>query len=533
MALDVADVRVPMRDGTALATDVLTAPGTAVPAMLFRSPYSRAGVRMGADAIGLARRGWGVVVQDVRGRFDSQGSFEPFAQEAEDGVDCVAWCASRPWCDGRVVAVGASYEAGAILRAAGARPPALAAMGLLAAAALPGDRWRDEGGALQLGWMLPWSIMIAASDPRSDDASRARAAGMMEDLDALYRTPLGAHPVRDVFPAFAGWLDQRPTGWAALDDIAGARIPAFHVAGWFDLFCDEGLRTWQALSAAGVPQRIVVGPWTHDRFLMPTTPELSFGPQADGSGLRDEMTGWLRDAIDGRDVVTGARLFVMGSNRWIETSSWPPATEPLTMFLDGHAPANTAGGGGVLRRDAPADPRVDAFVYDPRDPVPTRGGRMLGAFLPFAGPADQRPVEDRPDVLVYTSDVLAEPLTIVGHVRAAVRFCTSGRSADVTVKLVDVHPDGRALAVLDSVRRAPFRPGRTQEVEVDLGATAMCFAPGHRLRVEVSSSNFPRLDRNPSTGVPSGAATTLEPARQQVHTGGPAPSRIVLPVVAG
>lgn len=532
------DVVVPMSDGACLAADVVTVDdGVPRPTLLVRTPYSRAGARAADDAVALARVGWSVVLQDVRGRFDSEGTFDPFRQEVADGHDTVEWCARQPWSDGRVVTWGASYVGATQMLAAAAAPPSLRGICPMVTAARYDDGWTYEGGALQLGFVLPWSILMASSDPRADAARLAEAASWTGRWGELYRTPLGSSPARALSVPFDRWLGQDPAGWEGtdvLDALRGVDVPGFHVAGWYDLFCDGSLEAWQALTdprpdgRPRAPQRMVVGPWIHAGLFLDMTAEVDFGPAANGvaTDVRGEALRWLRRAIDGEPVEGGLRAFVMGSGEWRDLDAWPPPSTPTDLWLE----SDVEGGG--LSLDVPERPGVDGYRHDPDDPVPTRGGRSLGPFLPPAGPVDQRPIEGRSDVLVYTSEPLEGPLTILGDVTATIRFASSGRSADVAVKLVDVHPDGRALNVVDSVRRVDVPDDGPQDVVVHLGATAMCFLTGHRVRVHVSSSNFPRLDRNPSDGTPAGAATVLHPADQRVHTGGPEGSRITLPVVA-
>lgn len=533
------EVMVPMADGVALAAEVITVDdGVARPTLLIRTSYSRPASRAAEDPVGLARTGWSVVIQDVRGRFDSEGFFDPFRQERRDGADTIAWCARQPWSDGRVATWGASYLGGTQLLAAAERPPALRAIAPMVTSGWFDEGWTYEGGALQLGFVMPWALMMAMGDPRLSAADQARVLEVASDWDAAYRHPLAGHPARALFGPFDEWMAADPSGaWkpvALAKRMARLQVPGFHVAGWYDIFCDSSLRTWKALSAGGAPQRIVIGPWTHAGLFLESTPEVAFGPEANGIALdlRGEALRWMRRALDGDKVEGGIRVFVMGTNEWRDLPDWPAPATPTTLWLDSTIGANSLRGDGVLRLDAPTDTGRDSFDYDPHNPVPTRGGRTLGPFLPQPGPVDQRAVEERDDVLVYTSESLKQPLTVIGPVTATIRFATTGRSADVTVKLVDVHPDGRALNVVDSVRRIGFTPGRARDVEVAIGATAMTFLRGHRLRVEVSSSNFPRLDRNPSTGEPAGDATELHGARQTVHLGGARPSGITLPVVA-
>jgi len=537
------EMRVPMRDGTLLAADLVTVDdGVARPALLVRTSYSRAASRAAEDPVGLAHLGWAVVIQDVRGRFDSEGEFDPFRQEGPDGADTIAWCAAQPWCNGQVATWGASYLGATQMRAALERPPALVAMSPWVTSGWQDDGWTYEGGALQLGFVMPWAVMMAASNPRATPAQLTKAVAAGGDWDRLYKRALGRHPAKALFPPFAAWIAaDRDAHWAPAATTKALRrvaTPGFFVAGWFDIFCDASLRTWQTLrESAATPQaraaqRIVVGPWTHAGLFQDATPEMMFGAAANGMAqdVRGEALRFLRSCVDGVQPEGGAKVFVMGAGEWREYDAWPPRSTPAEWYLDATDGANSLRGDGVLRRD-PGIPGRDSFVYDPRDPVPTRGGRTLGPFLPFPGPVDQRPVEARDDVLVYTSALLDRSITIVGDVTATIRFASSAPSADVTVKLVDVHPDGRAMNVVDSVRRQSFTPGRPRNVTVVVGSTAIEFPKGHRIRVEVSSSNFPRLDRNPSRAEHWGDATTLERATQTVVRGGARGSRITLPVV--
>ena len=531
----VLDTAVVLRDGTRLAADVAVADdGVPRPTLLVRTPYSRQTARQTIDPIAFARAGWSVVLQDVRGRHDSEGHFDPFHQEQADGAETIRWCARQPWSDGRVALWGASYLGATQMLGASRRPPALRAMAPMVTTGAFDEGWTYEGGALQLGFVLSWAQGFAASDPRSPRAAKTAAARLGRDWERLFRHPLGDHPLRAAFPALDRWLDPSDRRyWGKVDVTRALRrlaVPAFHVAGWYDIFCEGSLRAYAAMSDgaddyAARSQRLIVGPWTHAGVFVPLTAEMDFGIHA--NGLADNTPGrmiqWLRRAVDGLDVEGGARVFVMGRNRWRELPSWPPPSTATPLYLDE----------GALQWAPPATAGQDRFAYDPDDPVPTRGGRCLGPYLPLAGPVDQRPVEARGDVLVYTSPRLRRAVEVIGTVTARVVFASSAPSADVTVKLVDCDPSGRAYNVVDSVRRVTLVPGKPTAVDVTVGSTAMCFKAGHRIRVEISSSNFPRLDRNPSTGEPAGTATRLLGADQTVYRGGRRPSYVTLPVVAG
>ena len=538
------DVRISMRDGVRLAADVVRIDdSTRRPVLLLRTPYSRAGARAnGTDMVALARDGWVFVNQDVRGRYDSDGCFTPFHQEIDDGHDSVAWCAAQPWCDGNVATWGGSYVGATQLLCALSAPPALRAITPMLTASGYNEGWCYEGGAMQLGFLEPWAANFVGTTNDARAADRRNAQRMIDDHDAAYLHPLGSAAPQQLFSQFPNWLRPDDTrAWDAVDIAAQHHqitVPGFHVGGWYDIFCEGTLRNFTGLRAnaanegARRGQRLVVGPWSHFNIFQRLSAEFDFGPHAAAVTTAPEMLAWTRRAVASEDVDGGARIFVMGENRWRDMPSWPPPSTPLRFYLDSMGGANSLYGDGVLRFSNPPEMVADLYRYDPEDPVPTRGGRGCGPYLPTPGPSDQRDVEARNDVLVYSTEPLQQPLTVMGMVTASISFVSSAPSADVTVKLVDVHPDGRAFNVVDSVRRTALVPGEATTVEVAVGSTAMVFGAGHRLRVEVSSSNFPRLDRNPSTGEPAGSATVLRGARQTVLHGGDRPSWVELPVLA-
>lgn len=541
------DARVPMRDGVRLATDlVVPDDGERYPALVIRGPYSRASARAMQDPVALARMGWGVLIQDCRGRFDSEGDFEPFHSERADGADTIAWAAAQPWCDGRVATLGMSYLGFTQWQAALDRPPALGAMAPLIVGGDVREGWTYEGGALQLGLVAPWGLAIPMTTPGASPEVVSKGIDMAMDWDRFLRHPPARNPLGDLLPAFSRWLrhdDQEY--WKPLSITRAYHridVPVFQVAGWYDLFAESslanftGMREQAPSEYARRSQRLVVGPWPHTSLYLNASAEFDFGPAANAlaENLPGKVVEWLGAALDGEDVEGGVRAYVMGpmgQGEWREYESWPPPSTPTTWYLSSERGANGLHGDGRLVGRPDEDARSDRYLYDPERPVPTRGGRILGPYLPSAGPVDQRPVEERDDVLVYTSDPLPRDVTIIGAVTADVTFATSGRSADVTVKLCDVYPDGRSYNILDSVKRSAFTPGHAKRITVEVGSVAKRFPAGHRIRVEVSSSNFPRLDRNPSTGAEPWEATVYEPAVQTVRLGGQRPSSITLPVV--
>lgn len=488
--LRVLDVRVPMRDGVELATDVtLVEDGQPHPALLVRTPYSRAGVRAAHDPVALARSGWAVVLQDVRGRFDSEGSFRPFAQEVEDGFDAVGWCAEQPWCDGRVAMTGMSYNGATQWLAAVARPPALKA---IAPSVIGPDllaSFAYKGGAFCQGFLSTWAIALAASG--RDTEAAARAVELFAQWPQLLEADSGRGALADVLPEYARWFPRQEDYWALVD--VGSRLseldlPVWRLAGWYDLFCEETIDGYVRMADhARSPQRLIIGPWTHAAMHVSTTPELDFGLQATGADLALEVDAFLKAGLEGEPARAGVTVFVMGENRWHDLDSWPPPSMPTTL----HLTADQA-----LSASAPADAQL-TWTHDPASPVPTRGGRTLQAGLPMAGPVDQRPIEDRPDVLVFTSDELREDLTVIGTVTAQLDVSSTQDSFDLVLKVCDVHPDGRSLTVVDSIQRATAPAGTRQDVDVRVGSTAIRFGRGHRIRVLLASSDFPQFNLLP------------------------------------
>lgn len=572
------DVPVPMRDGTVLRADVWRPAGPGrFPVLLQRLPYDKSGSLTSQHYAGLeplraVGAGYAVVIEDTRGRFASGGTFRPFDQETADGADTVAWAAAQPFCDGRVGMYGASYFGATQLLAAVGRPAALRAIAPHLTAAEYYDGWSYQGGAFQLGFALLWALTSLAPE---ELRRRARAgedtAALESALRELFADPWSAYrrlPLTDqpaigaLVPAYREWLahPERDAYWraTAIDDrYDQIAVPALHIGGWYDIFLAGTLRNYAELRkrAAGARaragQRLIVGPWAH-AVPHDTVGEVTFGLDASQAAL--DLTAahlrWFDAALaDGPlDDEPRVRLFVMGVNRWRDEDGWPLArARSVPLYLRSGGRANSLRGDGVLSFEPPAaDEPPDAFLYDPRRPVPTVGG---STFLPglltglHAGPRDQRGVEERDDVLVYTTAPLPEDLEVTGPLRLVLHAASSAVDTDWTAKLVDVHPSGRALNLADGILRAryrqgldapaPLEPGRPYAFGVDLVATSNVFRAGHRIRVEVTSSNFPRFDRNPNTGGAVAAAreSELVPALQRVFHDAARPSHLVLPIV--
>jgi len=570
------DVRVPTRDGTELATDIHR-PDTAerLPVLLQRSPYDRSYVPIaGIDTGRLVEAGYVVISQDCRGRFGSGGTFTPFVDEGADGADAIAWAAAQPWSNGRVGMLGGSYVGATQWLAAREAPPALGAIVPYVTASDYQEGWVYQGGAFELGFNLRWSIESlalpallareASGEPLAAEIAELREAS--RTIGQLYRR----RPLRGNGPVdrHARWYDEwlrhpaRDEFWRRIspqERHASTAVPALNIGGWYDIFNDGtirnfiGMRAEGATEAARSGQRLVIGPWSHstDSGIFP---ERHYGLES-GLGAQDPTTlhhrfydHFLKGISNGVESEAPVRVFVLGANEWRDEQNWPPDDARVRAFhIRGNGRANSSTGDGQLSTEpAAAGEAADAYIYDPRDPVPTMGGATLnqsGTHGWNSGPWDQRTVEKRHDVLCFTSSPLERPLDVMGPIEAVLFVSSSARDTDFTAKLVDVHPNGRAEILVDGILRARYResaaepsalePGHVYEIRVFLGNIANRFGAGHRIRLDVSSSNFPRFDANTNTGgtIADEGPDAAEPAINRVLHNSAHPSRLLLPVV--
>ena len=568
------NVEIPMRDGVVLRADLYRPAGDGRhPVVLQRTPYDKslkANAFMMMDPLRTAEAGFAVVVQDTRGRFASDGSFTPFRDDTADGYDTVEWCAAQPWSTGVVGMYGASYVGATQWLAAIAAPPSLRAIFPQITASQYHEGWTHQGGAFALGFNLSWTVAGLAPDTyrrmrkeRPDmTAAFHRVVGAIDELGEWFtHTPLSDLPLlADGAPYFADWVAHPDDDdwWAPIrveDHYEQVTTPSLNVGGWYDIFLGGtlanyvGMRARGGTEAARQGQRLVVGPWHHMVSPSNIAGEVDFGAGAnalavdlDGMGIR-WFDQWLRHDEPPPSQDPPVRLFVMGENRWRTFADWPaPEAVDTAWYLHSGGRAQSLRGDGSLSPEPPtAEEPFDAFVSDPRNPVKTKGGGLCcwpGAIP--GGAYDQRSVEERSDVLVYTSAVLDEDVTVIGPVRCVLHAATSAPDCDFTAKLVDVHPDGYARNLCDGILRGRYREGTSRSVllepdtvhewHIDLVATANVFKAGHRIRLEIASANFPRFDRNPQTGEASGTATEFATALQQVFHDPARPSRVVLPI---
>ena len=564
-------LQVLMRDGVLLATDVYRPAGPGpLPVVMMRLPYNKEQpvlLFLAGDILRVAQAGYAVVVQDCRGTWASGGEFSPYFQEAEDGADAIAWAAAQPWSTGEVGMMGASYYGATQWLAAIEAPPALKAIAPFITTDQYYEKWTYQGGAFQLGFMLQWASAtfgVAEAVRRllhgtGDATGVGTAIGAADAVAANYwHLPLCELPaVANLTPYVKDWLahpdyDDYWRAAAPCEHYEKITTPALNFGGWYDLFLGGTLANYAAMKDR-TPQKLVIGPWVHG-YNGGVYPARNFGLMAhDGvADVTAMQIRWfdhfLKGAANGVLDEAPVKIFVMGPDVWREEPDWPlPDTDWQQWYLHSAGSAGTKAEDGVLSPRAPGQEVPDSYLYDPRDPVPTVGGASFlpGLFIAAnAGPRDQREVEQRADVLCYTSAVLERDLEVTGPVRLVLYVSSSALDTDFTGKLVDVHPDGTALILTDGILRARYReslsapqlmtPGEVYRIEIDLVATANVFAAGHRIRLEVASANFPRFDRNTNTGGVIATETEADFVRatNTVWHDELRASHLVLPVIA-
>ena len=524
------DVPVPMPDGVSLLGDLYRpsdAPGP-LPVVLIRLPYGRAGLFGQLAAAPMARQGFQVFIQSTRGTFGSGGHFRPMTTEKDDGLVTVAWVRDQDWCDGRVAMAGASYFGHTQWAVAPYVEPPLVCVSPHVTAADIMAAFYDHGApALQNA--MNWVKTVGRQDagglppqvPRPWRTARIRRALRRLPLQAADTAAVGA-PV-EFWRDWTGHAEPGDDFWSVADhrDADLRRMPpANMVTGWWDLFVAEQLSDYTKLRAAGVPARILIGPWMHSE------------PGEIKALLRSDLE-WLDHHLRGGPAPAGApvRLLLQVAGTWLESENWPPAeSRPVVHHLRAD--------GGLAEEPAPATAEPSRFTYDPSDPTPSVGGPLLE---PPAKQADNRVIEERDDVLVFTGPPLTADVDVVGHVRATVHVRPELPHADVFVRLCDVDPGGVSRNVVDGIRRLHPRTVPATDVtvgddgvlavEVELFPTAYRFKAGHRLRVQVAGGAFPRFARNLGTGEPLASAVTGRPCRFEVFHDAEHPSRLVLPVL--
>lgn len=549
-------VLIPSADGTPLAASVTRPAGEGpFPTIVVRSPYDRMNQRPAAEQ--WAAAGYAFVRQDVRGRFDSEGEFYPFRDDPMDGLATLQWVTQQPWSDGKVGTTGASHV-GTVQYLVEPKHPPIAAANPEFAPASVYHYWWWHGGAFRLSFNAAWVVLLARDNLRHFPARLTSLEAMREQA---WVTPEQMRALQ-ISPFFREW---HPDGMAFLGEVFGNdwfrefmghpsygafwepydfttqhqdySSPMLHVGGWFDTFAQGTIDAYAGATAHGAgEQRLVVGPWRHVNWGETQTGEWDFGPSLTSVSPFETRKQWFDRHLRGiGDPEAPVLIYVMGENAWRAEEAWPPpSTQEQSWYL--HTD-------GSLDRTPPTDEAPRSYDFDPRDPVITVGGPEWVNYP--CGPFDQAGLDGRQDVLRFVSEPLTEPLEVTGRVRARLHVSSSAVDTDFTAKLVDVQPDGRAFNLCDGIVRARYRqslsapslltPGEPTEVEIDLWSTSYLFQSGHRIRLDISSSNFPRFDVNPNTGddsiggpeAPRGYVT----ATNTVYFDRDRPSHVVLPVI--
>lgn len=512
-----------LRDGVTLYADVYRPGSGPHPVLLMREPYGKDTAQGGsgyAHPSVWASRGYVTVVQDCRGRFRSEGDFYPFASEGPDGYDTVEWAARLPGADGRVGMYGFSYPGATQLLAAAERPPSLVAIAPAMTSARFSEGWTSNGGALALAFAASWALGLAW-----DGARRQGDTGAMRELEraagdpAWYRRlPLVdcAPLTRENAPYYFDWLEHPGDDgyWQALAaDLSRIEVPALHVGGWYDIFVAGTMGAFAELEGRAGRQKLLVGPWTHGPWT-PVGPGCDAGGPADWRVVDDWQLRWFDHWLKGRDtgvLAAPATAFVLGDG-WRDFDGWPPpGSRPVDWYLRSGGRANSALGDGVLSPEPPGEEPADVFVYDPLAPVESRGGHSCCSDPPAPmGPTSQRVTESWRDVLVYTTGPLAASVTLAGDAEVTLFAATTALDTDFTARLCLVDPAGESVNLKEGIVRARYRrslarpealvPGAVESYRISLGPLAVRVPAGHRLRLQVSSSDFPHWDRNLNTG---------------------------------
>jgi putative CocE/NonD family hydrolase len=559
------NVAMKTRDGVTLRADIYRPAGEGTfPVLLQRTPYNKDSTATFARK--AAARGYLFVAQDVRGRYASEGEWYTFKHEIDDGYDTVEWAAALAHSNGKVGMVSGSYVGATQMLAAIGHPPHLAGICPVVTASNYHENWSYQGGAFEQWFNESWTSGLA-QDTYSRIISQQTNALVGDSVLPLKDFPVfniktaqdGSALTRSLAPYFLDWLDH-PTydsywkQWSIEENYQKIEVPALTIAAWYDIFQDGSLRNYMGLKAHGGTeaarngQHLIVAIGGHSGWGR-NIGQVDFGPDA----LFDEndvtldwydylFLGKQNEFANGKPV----RIFVMGENKWRDEEAWPlERAKPTRYKLHSCGNANSASGHGLLYAGEAEFycESQDSFDYDPANPVPTVGGPLCCDAVHLApGPRDQKDVEARPDVLVYSTEPLEKDLEVTGQVTLDLFASSSAVDTDFTAKLVDVWPNGFAQNLTEGILRARFRestteakpiiPGNIYEYKIDMWSTSNVFLKGHRIRLEVSSSNFPRFDRNLNTGKSAAESATFVKATNTIYHDTAHPSALLLPVVA-
>ncbi|MGD0294100.1 MAG: CocE/NonD family hydrolase [Terracidiphilus sp.] len=557
------NVAMQTRDGVTLRADIYRPVGEGnYPVLLTRTPYNKDNTAVFARKAVV--RGYMVVAQDVRGRFASEGEWYTFKHEIDDGYDTVEWAAALPHSNGKVGMFSGSYVGATQMLAAISQPPHLAGICPVVTASNYHENWTYQGGAFEQWFNESWTSSLA-QDSFNRQVAQAKNALIGSKVLPLKQYPLfnklelgpGAEGyTRKLAPYFLDWLDH-PTydsywkQWSIEENYDKIQVPALTITAWYDIFMGGSLRNYMGMrdhagtEAARNGQQLVVTLGGHSGWGRKIG-EVDFGPDApfDENEITLDWYDYLfmgkqNQFANGKPV----KIFVMGENNWRDEEAWPlERAKETRYYLQSTGKANSATGDGTLSITSAETEAADKFVYDPGHPVPTVGGPLCCDAIHLApGPRDQKEVESRADVMVYSTEPLEQDLEVTGPVTLDLYASSSAVDTDFTAKLVDVWPNGFAQNLTEGILRASYRestteakpivPGKVYEYKIDMWATSNVFLKRHRIRLEVSSSNFPRFDRNLNTGKSASTSAVFVKATNTILHDAAHPSALVLPVV--
>ncbi|MFY9752845.1 MAG: CocE/NonD family hydrolase, partial [Candidatus Acidiferrales bacterium] len=559
------DVPMKTRDGIILFADIYR-PKSAdkFPVILMRTPYDKSVGWAVGPAFKIVPRGYVLIIQDVRGRYTSEGEWYPFRHEQNDGYDAVEWAAALPYSNGQVGMMGASYVGATQVLAAIAHPPHLTAIAPNMTASNYHDGWTYQSGAFEQWFDQNWTTQLAQNTLQrviSDNTNALVGAGTLPlanyPVFNFGQLPADAQLTASIAPYYLDWLahpdyDQYWKQWSIEEHYSEIAVPMLNVGAWYDIFNGGTLRNYMGAKAHGstevarTQQHLLIEIGGHAGFGR-RIGDVEFGPHALENEYTNVILDWYDFIMKGihNEFATDkpVKLFVMGVNEYRQEDDWPPPqAQPTKYFLHSSGKANSLRGDGSLSPTAPKSETADAYVYNPLNPAPTVGGPLCcDAEHMEPGPRDQRAVENRDDVLVYSTGPLAQDLEVTGPVTATIFVKSSAVDTDFTGKLVDVSPDGFAKDLTEGILRMRYRdspehstlmnPGQVYEISLDLWATSNVFLKGHSLRLEISSSNFPRFDRNLNTGEEIKFARTSVSATNTILHDAQHPSALVLPIM--
>lgn len=534
------DVKVSMRDGIMLSTDVYRSDAPdKFPVLLMRTPYGKDGVRKTAHF--YTERGYAVVIQDTRGRNNSEGIFNAFQDEIHDGYDIQQWIGEQSWCNGKIGTFGGSYVGFTQWMPAPHGSHYLKTM-------FPTKTFSDfyneayQGGAFRILRFSPWSYSMTR--PYNVDEAFVQSI-----IDSVYRVIPFMEQDKLLgwkIPFLRDWLahPQKDLYWERSyvgDNYTEIKTSIYNLGGWFDSFQQGTLDNFMRMTAPDIDpeirakQKLIMGPWVHASESR-MVGDMDFGENA-VLHTEELKLRWFDSQLKGRDngimQEPPVRIFVMGENVWRYENEWPLArTDYMKFYFHSNGNANTLAGDGTIDTSVPKNESADTFVYDPINPVITPGRDE---------PIDQRKVEGRKDVLVYSTEILKRNLEVTGPVEVVLYASSSATNTDFTAKLVDVYPDGRAIRLCEGIIRASFRnpeappsaiqPNKIYKYNISLWSTSNLFKEGHQIRIEISSSNFPRFDRNLNTGIFPAMDTAYVKAEQTIYHNKEYKSCIILPVI--